>query len=236
MPIPLKPNSSLTRLRPAPYNLSKKDEDTMDTILDPLRVARVVEPVPLGQPSPAASLAFVVYKDGKPRVVVDLRKVNAELYIDVYPLPRQDTILQALGGSSVFSALDMTKSYFQQPIAYEYRWKTAFVTAHRGHERLTRATMGLAVSASFLQHRMEQLFRAYLWKFVAVYIDDTIVFSPTPERHLQDLEVVLSLLEDSGITLNLAKCNFAQPSVQLLGHTVSRLGLSTLQEKTHTIL
>jgi hypothetical protein len=185
MPIPLKPNASLARLRQAPYNLSKKDEDAMDTILDPLRVAGVVEPVPLGQPSPAASPAFVVYKNGKPRVVVDLRKVNAELYIDVYPLPRQDTILQALGGSSVFSALDMTKSYFQQPIAHEDRWKTAFVTAHRGHERLTRATMGLAVSASFLQHRMEQLFRAYLWKFVAVYIDDTIVFSPTPERHLQ---------------------------------------------------
>jgi hypothetical protein len=69
--------------------------------------------------------------------------------------------------------------------------------------------MGLAGFPSFLQHRLERLFRDYLRRFVAVYIDDIIVFSPTPEQHLQDLDTVLGLLESSGVTLNLTKCTFA---------------------------
>ena len=48
----------------------------MDSILDPLVDQGRIEKVPLGTPSPASSSAFVVWKAGKPRVVVDLRKVN----------------------------------------------------------------------------------------------------------------------------------------------------------------
>jgi hypothetical protein len=76
-------------------------------------MARVMELVLLSQPSLVASLAFVIYKDGKPRVVVNLRKVNAKLYVNAYLLPQQDIVLQALSSSSIFSALNMTKSYFQ---------------------------------------------------------------------------------------------------------------------------
>jgi hypothetical protein len=55
--------------------------------------------VPLGQTSPCASLGFVVYRDGKARFVADLRKVNTKLYMDAYPLPKQDDILEAMGGA-----------------------------------------------------------------------------------------------------------------------------------------
>lgn len=75
--------------------------------------------VPLGQPSPATSPAVVVYnKDGKPHVVVDLCRVNLKSYVDVYPLPRQDTVLQDLSGSTIFSALDMTKKELNQTLGY----------------------------------------------------------------------------------------------------------------------
>lgn len=68
-----------------------------------------------------------------------------------------------------------------------------------------------------------------------MYIDETIIYSATPEQHLHDLGVVLRLLNTSGVTLNLSKCDFAQPSVRLLGHTVSRLGLSTPEERAKAI-
>ena len=41
--------------------------------------------------------------------------------------------------------------------------------------------------------------------------------------------------EASGITLSISKCHFAFPSIQALGHRVSRLGLGTVQEKTDAI-
>jgi len=57
--------------------------------------------------------------------------------LDAHPLPKQDDILSALGGSSVFSSLDLVKSFFQQTIAQEYKWKTAIVPQHRGQEQFT---------------------------------------------------------------------------------------------------
>jgi hypothetical protein len=207
----------------------------MDDILDPLKKIGVVEDVPLGKPSPVSSPAFVVWRDGKARVVVDLRRVNTKLQLDAYPLPRQDDILQKMHGCQIFSSLDMTKSFFQQRIRPEDRWKTAFVTTHRGQEQLSVSTMGLATSLAFFQHRIEKLFGPYLWQFVLVYVDDTIIFSRTPEEHLEHLEIVLRLFQQSGATLALSKCHFAQPGVKALGHFVSRLGLSTMEEKVEAV-
>ncbi|TQW04488.1 retrotransposable element [Cordyceps javanica] len=144
MPITFREDADISDLSQRPYAISRRDRIAMDNILDPLRAAGVVEDVPLGEPCPVASPAFVVWRDDKPRVVVDLRRVNTKLRKDAYPLPRQDDILSSLKGSSVFSVLDLTKGFFQQPIEETDKWKTSFITPHRGHERLTLET-GLGI-------------------------------------------------------------------------------------------
>ena len=73
MPIPFREGVDIADLRQAPYSLSPKDRAAIDGILDPLKAIGVVEDVPLGKPSPAASPAFIVWRTGKPRLVVDLR-------------------------------------------------------------------------------------------------------------------------------------------------------------------
>jgi hypothetical protein len=83
-------------LKQGPYSLSLKDLRAMDKMLDPLKEIGVVEDVPLGSPSPVSSPAFVIWRDDKPRVVVDMRRLNERLYVDVYPLPKQDDILAAM--------------------------------------------------------------------------------------------------------------------------------------------
>ena len=235
MPIPFVDESNVSGLKQSPYPLTAKDKKAMNEILDPLLEQGRIQKVPLGIPSAAASPAFVVWKNGKPRVVVDLKRVNTRLYPDAYPLPRQDTILGALGGSIVFSSVDLTKSFFQQGTKPSDWWKTTFVTPHRGQEWLTVSTMGLANTPGFFQHRMETLLSPYLWQFVLVYIDDIIIYSSSLDQHIQHLDQVLTLLEDSGVTLALNKCHFAYPSIQALGHHVSRLGLSTMEEKVSAI-
>jgi hypothetical protein len=63
---------------------------------------------------------------------MNLRRLNTKLELNAYPLPKQDDISSALRGSTVFTSLDLTKSFFQQKIPPEYRWKVTLVTAHRG--------------------------------------------------------------------------------------------------------
>jgi hypothetical protein len=130
------------------------------------------------------------------------------MIVDAYPLPKQDQVLLTMGGAVVFSSLDIVKSFFQQPITPEDQWKTAFVTPHRGHEMYTVSTMGLACSLAFFQHRMETLFQDQLWKFIAVYIDDILIYSRSLEEHLRHLDMVLGRLENIRVTLSIGKCFF----------------------------
>jgi hypothetical protein len=113
MPIPFKDGTSVSDLKQTPYSLSLKDRRAMDEILDPLKAAGVIEDVPLGEPSPVASPAFVIWRDGKARVIVDLRRVNTKLHLDAYPLPKQEDIFAQIGGAVIFSILDIVKSFFQ---------------------------------------------------------------------------------------------------------------------------
>ena len=235
MPIRFKDDADIEGLNQRPYRHSRSDRKAMDSVLDPLRKAGIVEPIPLGQPVPIASPAFVVWQKGKPRVVVDLRKVNTHIIGDAYPLPRQDEILGSLHGATVFTVVDILKGYFNQGIPKEDRWKTAFVSAHRGHEQFTVATMGLKTTPAFFQHRMENLLKKYLWQFVLVYIDDVIIYSRNIEEHLKHLDIILTILAASGCTLSLSKCHFAQHGLEALGVHVSRLGLATTEQKIAAI-
>ncbi|GBF65601.1 retrovirus-related Pol polyprotein [Trichophyton mentagrophytes] len=122
MPIHLKDDDLSGLCRPA-YRLTPRDWDAMDAILDPLLQGGQIEKVPLTAASPFASPAFVVWKNDKPRIIVDMRKLNTKVIPNAYPLPRQDAILDNLGGSIIFSSMDITKGFFQQPVAAEDTWK-----------------------------------------------------------------------------------------------------------------
>ena len=149
MPIPFRQGVEIKDLRQPPYLASRRDRDAIDSILDPMKAKGSLEQVPLGRLSPAASPAFVVWRNGKPRMVMDLRRVNTKLELNAYPLLKQDDILSALGKSTVFTSLDLTKSFFQQKIPLEDRWKVTLVTAYRGLKQLTVALQSLSITPAF---------------------------------------------------------------------------------------
>ena len=66
---------------------------------------------------------------------------------------------------------------------------------------------------------------------VCVYIDDILVTGRDDQEHLEHLEEVLRRLKEAGMRLKSEKCEYLQLSVHYLGHTISREGLCTLDEK-----
>ena len=83
---------------------------------------------------------------------------------------------------------------------------------------------------------MQGILAPYLWLFALVYIDDIIVYSKSYEDHILRLDKLLGAIEQAGLTLAPQKCHLFYSSVLLLGHKVSRLGLSTHEEKVRAIL
>jgi hypothetical protein len=82
---------------------------------------------------------------------------------------------------------------------------------------------------------MQEILSPFLWIFTLVYIDDIVVYSKSFEDHLQHVDIMLKAIAELGLTLSPPKCHLGYQSILVLGHIVSRLGLSTHNEKLKAI-
>jgi hypothetical protein len=84
---------------------------------------------------------------------------------------------------------------------------------------------GLCNAPSTFQATMNLIFAPYLRRFVIVFFDDILVYSPTFDAHLQHLELVFQCLVEHEFCLKQSKCSIAQTSIEYLGHIVSAEGV-----------
>ena len=59
------------------------------------------------------------------------------------------------------------------------------------------------------------------------YLDDIIVFDPTVESHIDNVEKVLQALKRAGLTIKPSKCEWGRSEIKFLGHVVTPEGLKT---------
>ena len=171
--------------------------------------------------SPWASPVVIVKKpDGSPRFCVDYRRLNAITQKDIYPLPRIDDIIERLNGSRIFSKLDLRSGYFQVPLASADQEKTAFSTPD-GHWHFNRLPQGLKNSPAVFQRLMNQTLGSLRWDISLAYLDDVIVYSPSFEQHLLDVNRVCQALHASNFKLNYQKCSIFQHDISFLGHQIT---------------
>ena len=213
------------------YGSSPEKRRVMDEQMDKWFEQDVIEP----SKSPWSAPVVIAYRNGKPRFCVDYWKLNAVTIPDEFPIPRQSEILSSLSGAQVLSSLDALSGFTQLELDKEDVEKTAFWT-HRGLFQFKRMPFGLRNGPSIFQRVMQGILAPYLWIFCLVYIDDIVVFSKSYEEHIHHLDKVLEAIEQAGITLSPNKCHLFYGSILLLGHKVSRLGLSTHAEKVKAIL
>lgn len=174
-------------------------------------------------------VVLVRKKDGEVRFCVDYRALNKVTKKDVYPLPRIDETLEALGGALLFSTLDLTAGYWQIMMAPNDRDKTAFTTK-KGLYRFVRMPFGLTNAPSTFQRLMNSVLRGLTWTTCLVYLDDIVIFTRGGiERHVVELATVLERLSAAGLTLKLKKCMFATRSMEYLGHELSGEGVRPLE-------
>ncbi|MCO5564969.1 hypothetical protein L7F22_018639 [Adiantum nelumboides] len=173
-------------------------------------------------------------EDGRWRVCIDYKPLNAVTKKDPYPLPFIDQLLDAVAGFERYSVCDGYSGYFQLILAPEDRKKTTFITPW-GCFCFCCLPFGLTNGPGAFERKVDWVFNPFLGKFVKGFIDDFCVYSSRKE-HVQKLEMTFARYDECEGQLNPKKCHLAQPRVKLLGHVIFENGIEADPEKVEALL
>lgn len=161
---------------------------------------------------------------GKIRICGDYSTwINNYLEDYRFPIPQVDELMHQLGGNYYFSKIDLADAYNQITLC-ETSKKRLAISTHKGVFLQNRLPFGIKSAPGHFQEIMAKI-TANL-KGVAVYLDDILVTGTDEDDHANNLYELLKRLSERGLKCNMAKCYFAKPQVEYLGHTISLQGIS----------
>ena len=110
-----------------PYAMRDKLRNEVDSMLEMVVVSPSTSPY-------ASPIIKVKKKNGSNRVCVDFRKLYKITEVDPEPMTTAEDLFRRLSGKKYLSKIDLTKGYWQIPVAPEDVYKTAFVTPDGQYE------------------------------------------------------------------------------------------------------
>ena len=112
-------------VRQVPYRVPHAFREQVDRELKDMLEHGIIEHSSSDWASP---IVVVPKKDKTVHLCVDYRKLNAVSKSDAYPMPRIDDLIDRVGNANYITTLDLTKGYWQVPVAVKDQPKTAFTT------------------------------------------------------------------------------------------------------------
>lgn len=175
-----------------------------------------------------SAVLFARKADGSLRLCIDYRPLNKITKKDRYPLPRIDELIDQLYGATCFTSLDLCSGYHQVRMHPDDIEKTAFRTRYGSFE-FKVLPFGLTNAPAGFMRIMNNALAPFLDKFVVCFLDDVLIYSKTPEEHLDHIRQVLAVFKREQLHVSMKKSRWGRTSVKFLGHCVSaRDGATTL--------
>ena len=136
-----------------------------------------------------------------------------------------------MNGAIIFTSLDLKSGYLQVELDEDSIPYTTFTVGPLGFYECLRMPFGLTNMPATFQHLMENCLGDLHLNWCIIYLDDIIVYSKTPEEHIERLEGVFKKLSKAGLKLKPSKCKFFKERIAYLGHIVSSAGIETDPKK-----
>ena len=112
---------------------------------------------------------------------------------------------------------------------------TAFSVGPLGFYECKQMPFSLTNSPATFQRLMESCLGNLHLNWCIIYLDDIIVFSKTPEKHIRRLRGVFAKLASAGLKLKSSKYEFFKQRITYLGYVVSENGIETDPKKMEAV-
>lgn len=133
----------------------------------------------------------------------------------------------------MFSKIDLSRAY-QQVVMVKDSREHLTLNTHKGLFAVNRLAFGVASAPAIFQKVMDNMLKGL--KGVICYLDDILVMGQNEREHLDNLDSLLSRLQERGVRIKTEKCEFLKPELQFLGHVISKRGISATPEKVKAVL
>lgn len=216
------------KARPVPFAL----RDRVVEELQRMQREGIIRPVKTSQW--AAPVVPVVKQDGRVRLCGDFKiTINPATVSENYPIPRIEELFAKLSEGAKFTKLDLKDAYQQVQLDAQSQ-ELVTINTLKGLFQFTRLPFGVVSAPALFQREMDNLLGDL--PQVAVYFDDILVTGANDEDHWKNVCQVLGRLQEAGLRLKLAKCEFMKERVEYLGHIITRRGLHPSPKNVEAVL
>ena len=176
--------------------------------------------------------------DGDFRFCIDFINLNKACQKHGWPIPNITSALQRIGNAKpkIFGKIDLTKGYYQCPLAEKCKKFTAFI-CFMGVFEWTRTAMGLVGAGGYFQQTLALfVLNGLLYIICELYIDDILVYAQSHEEFVERLRLIFERMRTFNFILNPDKCSFGMTHVEFVGHLISSDGINFTDTKKNKVV
>ena len=174
------------KIKTGKIEATEKDREDYKTHINDLLKLGVIR----RSDSPHRSAVFLINKHseqkrGKSRMVINYKRLNDNTEDDGYDIPTKEYLLGKIKDCTIFSKFDCKSGFWKVKMHPDSIPWTTF-SCPEGHFEWLVMPFGLKNAPSIFQRKMDNIFRDND-SFVAVYINDILVFSKNKKQHIEHL-------------------------------------------------
>ena len=148
-------------------------------------------------------------KNGKLRVCVDFRDLNAATPKDMYVMPIAYMLVDSIAHNELLSLINGFSRYNQILIVVDDISKTTFrCLGSLGTFKWLVLPFGLKNASATYQRTVKTIFHNMLVHHMEIYIDDIVVKSKKASEHVNPLMKIFEKMRPLQLKLNSIKCAF----------------------------